>query len=146
MTAAKPPTLRAACPKHAFDHLDEYMNPDKECCRNCKYFAPCMMSSPAGWCEKYPSRQVNCSEFDVCDEFDKRVPIIGKCLGNSVTEQQLRAIRSGTFDQIEVGDYWYINGYKFIVVQKNAPEDNHRTGNLQIVQEDGVVIDNERND
>lgn len=139
----KPPTLRSPCMKEVYENFQDYMNPDKECCRNCVFFSPCMMSSPAGWCMKYPSEQVNCSEFDVCDDFDKRRPIIGKCLGNSISEQQIQAIRSGTYSQIETGDYWYINGVKYIVAQKNVPDANPRIGNLRVIKADDMVIGDE---
>ena len=34
----------------------------------------------------------------------------GKFLGNSVTEAQWAAIKSGTFDDLWIGDFWYIKG------------------------------------
>lgn len=135
----RPPTLREACLKDAFDNLGDYMNPDKECCRNCAFFSPCMMSSPAGWCMKYPSEQVNCSEFDVCDDFDKRKPINGKYLGSKLTDELLNDIRSGEFKEIECGDYFLINGVKYIVVQKNGPDDSG-FGNVTVISDKAVEL------
>ncbi len=37
----------------------------------------------------------------------------GKCLGESITEEQMIAIRKGSFRNLYVGDYWEINGTKY---------------------------------
>ncbi len=40
----------------------------------------------------------------------------GKDLGSSVTSTQLANIQNGTFDDLWLGDYWYINGYEWVIV------------------------------
>ena len=37
----------------------------------------------------------------------------GICLGTSVTEEQWQAIKSGSFDDMFIGDYWEIDGVKW---------------------------------
>ena len=36
----------------------------------------------------------------------------GKNLGEFITDEQLAAIRDGSFDDLYVGDYWEINGLR----------------------------------
>jgi len=43
----------------------------------------------------------------------------GKFLGTSVTPQQLQAIRSGTFDDLFIGDYWTINSIDWLIADMN---------------------------
>lgn len=43
----------------------------------------------------------------------------GKNLGNVFTDEQKAAISSGTFEDLYVGDYWEINGYKWRIVDIN---------------------------
>lgn len=40
----------------------------------------------------------------------------GKNLGNVITQEQWDAIDSGSFKDIFVGDYWYINGHKWRIM------------------------------
>lgn len=42
--------------------------------------------------------------------------IRGKNLGSSFTAEQKAAIAAGTFDDIYVGDYWEIDGVKYVIV------------------------------
>ena len=44
---------------------------DTECCHNCIHFRISLFSSPCGWCGKHKCKAVNCSEFEVCDDFTK---------------------------------------------------------------------------
>lgn len=39
----------------------------------------------------------------------------GKDLGTAVTDEQKAAIKSGTFEDLFIGDYWKINGVKYII-------------------------------
>lgn len=48
---------------------------DTKCCHNCAAFGPCMFSAPAGWCGKHRSKKVNCSDFEVCKDFEERMKI-----------------------------------------------------------------------
>ena len=43
----------------------------------------------------------------------------GKNLGESITEEQLTAIRDGTFDGLYIGDYWEINGVRYRIADIN---------------------------
>lgn len=43
----------------------------------------------------------------------------GKHLGESITEEQLTAIRDGTFDGLYIGDYWEINGVRYRIADIN---------------------------
>lgn len=43
----------------------------------------------------------------------------GKCLGSGITDDQLASIRSGTFYDISLGDYWHIDGQSYYVVGFN---------------------------
>ena len=43
----------------------------------------------------------------------------GKCLGESITEEQMIAIRKGSFRNLYVGDYWEINGTKYRIADIN---------------------------
>jgi len=43
----------------------------------------------------------------------------GKFLGTSVTDEQLQAIRSGTFDDLFIGDYWTIGGFDWLIADIN---------------------------
>ena len=43
----------------------------------------------------------------------------GKCLGESITEEQLEVIRDGSFADLYVGDYWEINGVKYRIADIN---------------------------
>lgn len=43
----------------------------------------------------------------------------GKCLGESITEEQMIAIRDGSFADLYVGDYWEINGVKYRIADIN---------------------------
>lgn len=43
----------------------------------------------------------------------------GKSLGESITEEQLAAIRDGSFDDLYVGDYWEINGVRYRIADIN---------------------------
>ena len=43
----------------------------------------------------------------------------GKCLGESITEEQMIAIRRGSFRNLYVGDYWEINGTKYRIADIN---------------------------
>lgn len=43
----------------------------------------------------------------------------GKCLGDSITEEQLTAIRDGSFDDLYVGDYWEIIGVRYRIADIN---------------------------
>ena len=43
----------------------------------------------------------------------------GKCLGESITEEQMIAIRNGSFRNLYVGDYWEINGTKYRIADIN---------------------------
>lgn len=43
----------------------------------------------------------------------------GKCLGESITEEQLTAIQDGRFYDLYVGDYWEINGTKYRIADIN---------------------------
>lgn len=43
----------------------------------------------------------------------------GKCLGESITEEQMIAIRKGSFRNLYVGDYWEINGVKYRIADIN---------------------------
>lgn len=43
----------------------------------------------------------------------------GKCLGESITEEQMIAIRKGSFRNLYVVDYWEINGTKYRIADIN---------------------------
>lgn len=43
----------------------------------------------------------------------------GKNLGNIFTEEQKAAIRNNTFDDLYIGDYWEINGFKWLIADIN---------------------------
>lgn len=43
----------------------------------------------------------------------------GKCIGESITEEQMIAIRKGSFRNLYVGDYWEINGTKYRIADIN---------------------------
>lgn len=43
----------------------------------------------------------------------------GKCLGESITEEQLTAIQDGRFYDLYVGDYWEINEVKYRIADIN---------------------------
>lgn len=43
----------------------------------------------------------------------------GKCLGESITDEQLTAIRDGNFDDLYIGDYWEIKGVKYRIADVN---------------------------
>ena len=43
----------------------------------------------------------------------------GKCLGESITEEQMIAIRKGSFRNLYVGDYWEISGTKYRIADIN---------------------------
>lgn len=43
----------------------------------------------------------------------------GKCLGESITDEQLTAIRDGNFDDLYIGDYWEIKGVKYRIADIN---------------------------
>lgn len=43
----------------------------------------------------------------------------GKCLGNSVTDEQWTSIGDGTFDDMYIGDYWEIGGVRYRVAAFN---------------------------
>ena len=43
-----------------------------------------------------------------------------KYLGDKITDEQIKDIQSGTFKEIEIGDYWIVNGMKYQVVSKNG--------------------------
>jgi hypothetical protein len=43
----------------------------------------------------------------------------GKNLGTSVTDAQKAAIQNATFDDLYVGDYWTINGTKYVIADMN---------------------------
>ena len=43
----------------------------------------------------------------------------GQCLGESITEEQLAAIRDGSFRDLFIGDYWEINGTKYRIADIN---------------------------
>ena len=43
----------------------------------------------------------------------------GKHLGESITDEQLAAIRDGSFDDLYVGDYWEINGVRYRIADIN---------------------------
>ena len=43
----------------------------------------------------------------------------GKHLGESITEEQLAAIRDGSFKDLYIGDYWEINGVKYRIADVN---------------------------
>lgn len=43
----------------------------------------------------------------------------GKKLGTSVSDAQKEAIRSGTFDDMFIGDYWVINGTRYYIADMN---------------------------
>lgn len=43
----------------------------------------------------------------------------GKSLGESITEEQLTAIRDGTVDGLYIGDYWEINGVRYRIADIN---------------------------
>lgn len=43
----------------------------------------------------------------------------GKCLGESITEEQMIAIRDGSFRNLFVGDYWEINGVRYRIADIN---------------------------
>lgn len=44
---------------------------------------------------------------------NRRMIFGGRNLGSTVTDEQIEAIRSGTFEGLLLGDYWYIDGYHF---------------------------------
>lgn len=48
----------------------------------------------------------------------------GKNLGSVITDEQLAAIRDGTYKDIYPGDYWLINGRKYIVVHLDTINTN----------------------
>ena len=43
----------------------------------------------------------------------------GKNLGNVITEAQQAAIHNATFDDLFIGDYWTINGHKYVIADMN---------------------------
>lgn len=43
----------------------------------------------------------------------------GEYLGESITAEQLEAIRNGTFDALYIGDYWEMNGVKYRIADIN---------------------------
>lgn len=43
----------------------------------------------------------------------------GKCLGESITEEQLATIRDGSFKDLYVGDYWEKDGVKYRIADIN---------------------------
>lgn len=58
-----PPTLK--------DLPGTFMELDKQGgCHNCKHFESSLLSSPCGWCDKYPSKQVNCGIGTGCNEWE----------------------------------------------------------------------------
>lgn len=51
--------------------------------------------------------------------YTKRMIYRGKSLGNSFTEAQKKAIQNGSFDDLYIGDYWYIGGKTYRIVDFN---------------------------
>lgn len=49
----------------------------------------------------------------------------GKNLGTSFTDEQKESIRSGTFEDLYVGDYWLINGITWRIMDINALKTNN---------------------
>ena len=43
----------------------------------------------------------------------------GKNLGTAITEAQQAAIHNATFDDLFIGDYWTINGHKYVIADMN---------------------------
>lgn len=43
----------------------------------------------------------------------------GKNLGTAITEAQQAAIHNATFDNLFIGDYWTINGHKYVIADMN---------------------------
>lgn len=43
----------------------------------------------------------------------------GKNLGTTITDAQKAAVHNGTFDDLFIGDYWTINGHKYIIADMN---------------------------
>ena len=43
----------------------------------------------------------------------------GKNLGTTITDAQKAAVHNGTFDDLFIGDYWTINGHKYVIADMN---------------------------
>lgn len=53
------------------------------------------------------------------EQYLKKTAVRGESLGISVTAEQYEAIESGTFTDLYLGDFWEINGSKYIIVDFN---------------------------
>ena len=61
----------------------------------------------------------------------------GKYLGNELTPEQSAAIQAGTFDDLWIGDYWTINGIKYLI----ADFDYYlHKGNTELTEHHAVII------
>lgn len=60
-----PPNLRWADKQDIYAEWKD--NYDK-----CKYFSCSPMSSPGGWCQKHPCKQVNCGVGQICDDWESK--------------------------------------------------------------------------
>lgn len=61
----------------------------------------------------------------------------GQNLGESITEEQLTAIRDGTVDGLYIGDYWEINGVRYRIADINYWRN---VGYLETVQKPHILI------
>lgn len=74
----------------------------------------------------------------------------GKNLGSEFTEEQKEAIRNNTFDDLYVGDYWEINGFRWRIADINywlntgntPPYIGLTTPHLVIVPDSTLIEDN----
>lgn len=67
----------------------------------------------------------------------------GKNLGSSFTAAQQAAISSGTFDDLYLGDYWTINGHKYVIggfnYWKNHGDTKFTSNHLAMIYETGIT-------
>ena len=71
----------------------------------------------------------------------------GICLGTSVTEEQWQAIKSGSFDDMFIGDYWEIDSVKWRIAAfdyhlNRGPDADITTRHHLVIVPDSNLLDN----
>lgn len=73
----------------------------------------------------------------------------GKFLGNSVTAEQYEAIKSGTFDDLYIGDYWTINNHTYYIAHfdywLNTGDTACTTHHILVIPKSGNLVSGKMN-
>ena len=67
----------------------------------------------------------------------------GENLGTTVTAEQLNAIKSGSFADLFIGDYWVLNGVKWTIAQFDRYYVNYANSNNPAARKHHVTVVNE---